>query len=102
MFMGSRYECLHTIAMAGSAYCCYLPGHKNPEIWPVSLCDCKYCGPTTFGDSNFSEKTGCPEMKTLYRIVEALNDEEWEELIKQSGGIPSGSILKRVIHEKKS
>ena len=61
--MKSRDELARLAAEIGAALCCYAPGHGDPDAWPTSFCDCK------FGGSGVGEQTGCPEARTLHRML---------------------------------
>lgn len=89
MFGGTRDETLTTLAKLGGSVCCYA------GQWPLNTCDCKYGGPETrtvkgIGGKVFpmmSEQTGCPELRTLYTIVAAMTDAEWDDLSHRAGNI---------------
>jgi hypothetical protein len=77
---GSREQILDAIRSFGDQCCAYNPG---PDTWLTGTCDCKYGGPTppSFNEAlgrvihSTSEKTGCPELRTLYHVVSGMSDE---------------------------
>lgn len=85
MFYGSRKECLELLRLVGATQCCY----AGP--WPDNLCDCKYGVEGVEGlgrkvmpqHSILTEHTGCPELRSIYRVIESMSNEEWEDLTRR-------------------
>ena len=94
MFYGDQEECLRVLKLVGRESCQY----GGP--WPDNICDCKYGvkGKPMFEipgvperpeeqvrDLNHvtSEQTGCPELRTIYRLIEKLTPEEYRELVQR-------------------
>lgn len=73
MFLGSREESLRVLALAGRERCVYSGN------WSDNRCDCKYGGPNEDFRWRGGEQSGCPELRSLYRIVEMMTDDEWQE-----------------------
>ena len=85
MFFKSRERTMAAIANLGSLKCAYLPGHGDPVAWPTSRCDCKYG--FTVASKPYSEQTGCPEMRSVYKVLEAMTDEEWSDFVTRARGV---------------
>lgn len=66
MFVESRENVLKVIKKLQEKHCGYV-GDR---------CDCKYGG--SFQD----EQTGCPELRCIIKLLENLNDEEYEQYLK--------------------
>lgn len=92
MFYGERQECLAVLKLVGRESCQY----GGP--WPDNICDCKFGvkGKPMFHEfvgsdleqirdrSQTSEQTGCPEIRSIYRIIEKMTDAEWDEIRDRS------------------
>lgn len=95
MFMASREVVLDYLARLGSQACCYMPSHGNPAVWagPTHGCDCKYghdpLGPAPAFHGQ-SEQTGCPELRTVHRLIATMGPAEYALLMMRAGGTPSG------------
>lgn len=78
---------LDAIGVMGSNRCAYNWGERDADDWAHKLrCDCKYGGETfRRGALAGGEQTGCPELRLVYLILEALTDEEWETLGERAG-----------------
>lgn len=87
MFYGERKECLAVLKLVGRESCQY--GGNRPD----NICDCKYGvkgvpmfdfdtpGKEQIRDrNNISEQTGCPEIRSIYRVIEKMTGEEWVEV----------------------
>lgn len=47
---------------------------------PTSFCDCKY----GIGEEGFcGERTGCPKLRNVTRLLEAMTDEEYEKFMEK-------------------
>lgn len=71
----SQEELVTAIIKLGAENCQYM-GPKDVSEWPFSRCDCKYGGPTPN-----SESTGCPELRSLLKLVASMNKRRWEETV---------------------
>jgi hypothetical protein len=64
---------------------------KNVCHYMGPTCDCKYGGPGNKFDKddkrNRGEMTGCPELRTVIEIVNALSEEEIGKLLSKRGHI---------------
>lgn len=83
----NRQEALDSLYRMGATCCAYSSGGE----W-ADRCDCKY----GLGDKwpTVGEKgNGCPELRSLYVVVEALTDEEWALLVHRAGGTPRGFVF---------
>jgi hypothetical protein len=86
-FTDSRQGVLDAIYVMGVACCAY-----SHDIW-VDRCDCKY-GLTEGRWPTAHEKgNGCPELRSLYGVIESMTDEEWWRLVQRAGGTPRGSLF---------
>jgi hypothetical protein len=83
MFLGSRDTVLEGLRQTGGRLCSY----NFADTWVDGRCDCKY------GASGKGEQSGCPELRSVYAIVEALTDAEWQILTSRSGHHPGGMEL---------
>lgn len=79
MFGCSRAAALAAIEGFGHESCNY----AAPGEWLATRCDCKYGGPT----GRMGEQTGCPELRTLHKVVSEIPDEHWDALLAQAGMI---------------
>jgi hypothetical protein len=82
MFMANRQEVLEFLYERGREACCYSVDNWSP------FCDCKYGGPRK--DKPMSEQTGCPELRTIYSIINAMSDSNWSAFAQVAGGIVHG------------
>ncbi len=84
MFMRPRDELLATLERMGERCCLYTWGGGK---WLEVRCDCKY-GAAKFGDHKMlGEETGCPELRMLHAIIEAMSDEQYMEWVDKAGGV---------------
>jgi hypothetical protein len=81
-FVGSRETVLKALRVLGAQHCCYAVAE-----WP-GRCDCKY-GIEEGG----SEQTGCPELASIYWLIEAMSDGEYSMLTRRAGGVPAGFFV---------
>lgn len=74
----NRASTLRALGLLGSRSFPHVPVLADPQqqakAWQATRCDCKYGGPGA------GEKTGCPEMRSLYAMLERLDDERWEAM----------------------
>jgi hypothetical protein len=58
-------------------------------IAPGHRCDCKYsyAGVSQGLKGGHSENTGCPELRSVYKALHLVTDEEWEELARRADGM---------------
>jgi hypothetical protein len=92
MFFRDRGETLAGLAQLGGSLCGYT---WDPADWLGVRCDCKYGGPvlsTPGRPPRLSERTGCPELRSVYKVVAALTDQEWKDLLTRAGGITTGDL----------
>lgn len=68
-----KQEAIDAIKKLGEKQCCYV----SKDEWP-HWCDCKYGGP----DGKGGEKTGCPELMDILRVVENMSDNEWDRCVR--------------------
>lgn len=94
MFMQDRQRMIESVIIMGAHQCGYFWHEgRDPHEWIKSLCDCKY------GASNFTKRdrlgegTGCPELRSVHKILTTLTDEEWDELVIRAGGIQSKNLF---------
>jgi hypothetical protein len=72
-----REHKLEEIARVGSSLCGYtLPGGD----WTKVRCDCKFGGPRP-DVAVGGEQTGCPEIRSVYRLISAMTDQEFDQLV---------------------
>lgn len=101
MFTTDRQTVLAALKVIGRMHCLY----GGP--WPDNRCDCKYglgeayaklperegAGahfmPKTAGlyDIRLGEKSGCPELRCLYEIIDSLSDEQYNATLNGLGHI---------------
>ncbi|KKL90448.1 hypothetical protein LCGC14_1904550 [marine sediment metagenome] len=75
MFLGKRKEVLKVLQTMGNKLCVYAGGP-----WP-RYCDCKYGGPNLAHPGN--EDSGCPELASIYVVVDLMTDIEWAAIAKR-------------------
>lgn len=87
MFTVSRRRLMEGIAAIGARFCSYnLDGSpEGVRRWLSDdfRCDSKY-GIATRASSD-SELDGCPELKSAYRLLGAMNETEFRELRRTAG-----------------
>lgn len=86
MIYGTREDCLRVLRMVGRESCQYSGN------WPENFCDCKYgvkgkpMFPKYSNDLQVrdisGEQCGCPELRSIYRVIENMSDEEWNDHAK--------------------
>lgn len=87
-FTESRVGVLAAIERMGIASCAYSSG----DIW-AERCDCKYGVADALRWPTVSERgNGCPELRSLHGVIEAMTDEEWAIVVLRAGGVPSGVL----------
>lgn len=84
MFHRERLPTLEAIGQLGAASCSYCLG-TDTDAWLATRCDCKYG--FRVRQTPGGEATGCPELRSIYGVVNALTDREWIELVQRAGGI---------------
>lgn len=88
-FTDSRLNVLSAIRRMGIACCSYSHG----GIW-ADRCDCKYGVAEVKSWPTVNERgNGCPELRSLYVVIEAMDDDEWYRLVRRAGGSPRGAVL---------
>jgi hypothetical protein len=87
-FTGSRENVLAALYGLGVLAC----GYSWGDTW-VDRCDCKYGRFDAEKQRPGSEQTGCPELRSLYGVIEAMDDDEWYRLVMRAGGTPRGAVL---------
>lgn len=84
MIFCDRQQALDALKIIGRLRCAYAGD------WPDNICDCKYGGPVLMPHPVYGanlphevlgEQTGCPELRTLYRVIEKLTDGQWENAV---------------------
>ena len=75
MFYGSKEQVLRTLVAIGNARCVYAGGP-----WEQRVCDCKYGYGPGLPEDRSSEVSGCPELRSLYEVVDTMTDEEWDKI----------------------
>ncbi len=77
-FSVSRKKLLWSIEHMQTQRCTYLPDSPRG-------CDCKYgISPTS---TPSGEQAGCPELRTVAKILRSLTDEQYDRLLLLAGGI---------------
>ena len=71
-FGGSREQVLDALQQIGGEHCVYA------GEWPHNFCDCKY-GYQGVEVAARGEQSGCPELRTLYAVIWAMADEEFNQ-----------------------
>lgn len=88
-FTASRTSVLGFIYKLGVACCAYSGG----EVW-ADRCDCKYVrGDEPWRPGIYERGNDCPELRSLYVVIDALDDDEWYRLVMRAGGTPRGAVL---------
>ena len=87
MFFRSQGETLAGLRVVGASRCGY--SHKAEE-WEDRPCDCKYGVKATHGTF---EATGCPEVRSAYKLVKALAPEEYDALVRRVGGAQTDKLF---------
>lgn len=79
MFVQDRGTLMASIAKMGAAACSYTWGEDADVKWadPDHRCDCKFGGPSIRPTAYAGEKTGCPELHSVYAVLNALTDEQY-------------------------
>lgn len=75
MFFGNREEVLNTIQKIQREKCVYDMGFGKPP----NFCDCKY----GYDNRPYNEKTSCPELRCVIRLLENITDKEYEDIIER-------------------
>jgi hypothetical protein len=84
-FTDSRQGVLDALYRMGAACCAY----SNGLVW-ADRCDCKY-GVVRSWPAAGEKGNGCPELRSLYGVVDAMPDEEWGRLVQLAGGVLRGA-----------
>lgn len=87
-FTDSRQNVLDAIYLMGATCCAYSMSDKWSEH-----CDCKYGVETGKWPTVHEGGNGCPELRSLYVVIEALSDEEWALLVHRANGTPRGFVF---------
>jgi hypothetical protein len=88
-FTDSRANVLSALRRMGIACCSYSHG----GIW-ADRCDCKYGVTEVKAWPAVSERgNGCPELRSLHGVIQAMDDDEWARLVARAGGSPRGAVL---------
>jgi hypothetical protein len=86
MFTANRQTALGVLYLMGASCCAYSDG----EAWSPR-CDCKYgIGERDGWPTMHESGNGCPELRSLHSLIEAMTDDEWAMLTTRAGGVPSG------------
>lgn len=82
MFFQTRETMLESLRRMGSACC----GYDIDGSWPKNRCDCKF-GAGAFKKNGGGEQTGCPELRSVYEVIEAMGEADWDRAILAGGGV---------------
>ena len=89
MFFQSQATTLSGIRAVGASRCGYA---YKAEDWDDRPCDCKY-GVGAAGRGMMSEATGCPELRSAYKLIAALSPEEYDALVRRVGGAQTDKLF---------
>jgi len=91
MFLDKRKSVLEVLRAIGERLCVYAGGK-----WP-RYCDCKYGGP----NSKYSggEDSGCPELASIYVVVDLMTDLEWKNIAKRGDHGFADDAIDTVLNE---
>jgi hypothetical protein len=102
MFFQGRIATMKTIGVLGFSSCGYFwpggllaaegaPRETEDEsiarwVGPTHRCDCKYSyvGESQGLKGGLSESTGCPELRSVYKVLAVMEDEEWDSLVRRT------------------
>ena len=95
MFFQDRETTMRGIAELGSMACTYAPGALGAEEWvkPTARCDCKYGIDRSNRRFAGGEQTGCPELKSVWAVLDAMSDEEWDLMVRRTGGVQTRKLF---------
>ena len=91
MFLGKRTEVLRVLRIMGERVCVY--GDRD---WP-RYCDCKYGGPNI--ERPGGEDSGCPELASIYVVINSMTDFEWADTAKRGGHGFADDVIGTVLDE---
>lgn len=86
-FTDSRENVLSALYRMGASVCAY-----SLNDW-ADRCDCKYGVAEAAQWPSLRETTGCPELRSLYAVISAMDDDEWYRLVMRANGTPRGAVL---------
>lgn len=87
MFITDRESVKEVIRILQRKHCVYDGyGFTNGDSNPPPFCDCKF-GMTKNSHSH-GEKNGCPELRCVVELLEAMTDEEFTKILKRGGHTP--------------
>lgn len=72
-FAGGRQGCLRVVGLLGVRQCSYTNPAGGIDDWLRTRCDCKYGAHSLAGEGG-TEQNGCPELRTLYRMLDRMSD----------------------------
>lgn len=91
MFVADRDDALAFLASAGIAACGYTRPDATPEQWMTTHCDCKY-GLRGTQKRMGSEQTGCPELRSLYLVVQNMTSQQWEAVASHGADVTHAQL----------
>ena len=83
MFGCSKERLIAGLVNINKAHCAYNNGNSD-----LGRCDCKYGAGEKY-NPNSELGNGCPEIRSVTKILEKMTDDEYEELCKRAGVIIS-------------
>lgn len=79
MFKEKKDNLINFIYKKQRTSCDYDMYRINPESRSPSFCDCKY----GWDGKNFGEQNGCPEFRLLYKLLNKMTDEEYNNILSR-------------------
>lgn len=79
MFYGDKQLVRNSLHLIQREVCCY---DGNFSENPPATCDCKYGYSLDLLKSD-SEKTGCPELRTVVELLDRMTEEEYNTILSR-------------------
>lgn len=102
MFTVDRQRMLDAVGSMGAMACAYFyrPFDKVENAamiagWLETRCDCKYGYSVEREKSRggVGEQTGCPELRSIYAVLEKMSEAEWNALTNEAGAFDLMAVL---------
>ena len=86
MFVQNKETLIKSLEKMQRKQCCY-DGYPDVDMRKPYMCDCKYGCKDMLAGRPTGEQTGCPELRSVIRLLKLLDDDEYIKLIVGDGNI---------------